>query len=215
MPLNVDLEPIEKLAGGRVHLTVVVPESGPVRTLCGITFGAGRFRRAREAADCRLCLRRREDDSFISGALFQHDMGSKLLEMSLAQAGQAPPRPRLTVLQGSAGVQDSPSPPADEAREVRPAEPPAKPDRASELPARIGEVRTRGFRRLSAEVLVTRGGAVVELSDGGEDAAITRVRADGPLTVTREGGDLLIQAGDVRVRVSGDIALDCSTNEEP
>jgi hypothetical protein len=97
------LESIRK-GRGKIHLTIPGPAGRPIETLCGIDFEAQEYEVVEEPANCRPCLRRRDDPSVISAAFFQHGAGSELLELSLARARERPqparaakaPRERVT-----------------------------------------------------------------------------------------------------------------------
>src|SRR5215469_12271364 len=86
MAVGIELEPVRRKTGGRVHLTPHVPDSGPVVTLCGQTFAEGTYEAADAEADCRNCLRRRDDPARVSSAFFESDVGAELLQRSLEQA---------------------------------------------------------------------------------------------------------------------------------
>src|SRR5215469_4302717 len=86
MAVGIELEPVRRKTGGRVHLTPHVPDSGPVTTLCGQTFPDGTYEATDAEADCRNCLRRRDDPARVSSAFFQSDVGAELLQRSLEQA---------------------------------------------------------------------------------------------------------------------------------
>src|ERR1700687_1459797 len=83
---NLRLESVQRKTGGRIHLTPRVPRSGPVTTLCGQPLAAGSFVAVERDADCTNCLRRSRDPSRISGAFFEQEEGSQLLQLSLEQA---------------------------------------------------------------------------------------------------------------------------------
>src|SRR6266545_834791 len=86
MAVGIELERLRRTSGGRVHLAPHVPASGPVVTLCGQTFAEGTYQRTEAEADCRNCLRRRDDPARVSSAFFQSDVGAELLQRSLEQA---------------------------------------------------------------------------------------------------------------------------------
>src|ERR1700687_6108988 len=103
---NLRLESVQRKTGGRIHLTPRVPRSGPVTTLCGQTLAAGSFVAVERDADCTNCLRRSRDPSRISGAFFEQEEGSQLLQLSLEPArarrpaGQAPAAPGKPIVRG-------------------------------------------------------------------------------------------------------------------
>src|SRR5215472_13990709 len=138
MAVGIVLEPVRRKTGGRIHLTPHVPDSGPVVTLCGQTFAEGTYEAATEEADCRNCLRRRDDPARVSSAFFQSDVGAELLQRSLEQARarqreerRAPPPP-------------PPAPAAEVGRAAprRPASRPA-PTRAEPPQPEVRELRSR------------------------------------------------------------------------
>jgi hypothetical protein len=90
------LESVRK-ARGKIHLTIPGPAGRPIETLCGIDFEAHEYEVVDEPANCRPCLRRRDDPSVISSAFFEHGAGSELLEMSLARARERPQPHRARV----------------------------------------------------------------------------------------------------------------------
>ncbi len=98
---NLRLESVQRKTGGRIHLTPRVPRTGPVTTLCGQTLAAGSFVAVERDADCTNCLRRSRDPSRISGAFFEQEEGSQLLQLSLEQArarrpaGKGPAAPSI------------------------------------------------------------------------------------------------------------------------
>src|SRR5262249_13546838 len=86
MAVGIELERVQRKSGGRIHLTPHVPDSGPAVTLCNQSFGEGTYRKTDEEADCRNCLRRRDDPARVSSAFFQSDVGAELLQRSLEEA---------------------------------------------------------------------------------------------------------------------------------
>src|SRR5215469_11783643 len=86
MAVRIELQSVRRKTGGRVHLTPHVPDSGPVTTLCNQTFAEGTYEASAAEADCRNCLRRRDDPGRVSSAFFQSDVGAELLLRSLEQA---------------------------------------------------------------------------------------------------------------------------------
>jgi hypothetical protein len=83
------LESVRK-GRGKIHLTIPGPAGRAIETLCGIDFEAHEYEVVDEPANCRPCLRRRDDPSVISSAFFEHGAGSELLEMSLTRARERP-----------------------------------------------------------------------------------------------------------------------------
>src|SRR2546428_11913378 len=117
---NLRLESLQRKTGGRIHLTPKVPRSGPVTTLCGKTLPAGSFVNVDRDPDCVNCLRRSRDPSRISGAFFEQEEGSQLLQLSLEQARARRPAGKT-------------SPSGKPIVRVLPPPPPAVPDRVGEL----------------------------------------------------------------------------------
>src|SRR2546428_11184371 len=123
---NLRLESLQRKTGGRIHLTPKVPRSGPVTTLCGKTLPAGSFVNVDRDPDCVNCLRRSRDPSRISGAFFEQEEGSQLLQLSLEQARARRPAGKT-------------SPSGKPIMRVLPPPPPPVPDR-------VGELVTSGFQ---------------------------------------------------------------------
>lgn len=183
---NLRLESVQRKTGGRIHLTPKVPRSGPVTTLCGQTLAAGSFAAVDREADCTNCRRRSLDPSRISGAFFEQDEGSKLLQLSLDQARARRP-----------AAKDAPAPgkPAKPILRVVPP-PPAIPDR-------IGELVTAGFKSAGEGVWRSPAGVLVRMRKQGRDWRFIELVFDGSTVATRQdGGGIKIRAGDVEVRPS-------------
>src|SRR5260370_3702823 len=109
---NLRLESVQRKTGGRIHLTPRVPRSGPVTTLCGQTLAAGSFVAVERDADCTNCLRRSRDPSRISGAFFEQEEGSQLLQLSLQQAPAPRPSGKGPAAPGQPIVLVLPTPPS-------------------------------------------------------------------------------------------------------
>lgn len=181
---NLRLESVQRKTGGRIHLTPKVPRSGPVTTLCGQTLDAGSFSAVDREADCTNCRRRSRDPSRISGAFFEQDEGSKLLQLSLEQA-----RARRPPGQGA----PAPGKPAKPVLRVVPP-PPTVPDR-------VGELVTAGFKAAGEGVWRSPAGVLVRMRKQGRDWRFVELVFDGSTVATRqEGGGIRIRAGDVEVR---------------
>jgi hypothetical protein len=184
MAAGIDLERLQRLSGGRVHLTPHVPDSGPVVSLCGQTLAEGTYRAAEAEADCRNCLRRAGDAGRVSSAFFQSDVGAELLQRSLEQARERranPPAPT----------------PARKPASSRPAAPPRQaPSRAAEERPRpaIRGVRSSGPLRATFEnVYVSPDGVIVRVAEG----AVSHVAFNGAVDVRRRDGVLTVRVGDV------------------
>lgn len=183
---GIELERVQRLTGGRVHLAPGVPETGDAVTLCGQRLRAGAYRTAEAEVDCRTCLRRRDDPGRISSAFFESDAGTELLERSLQEArarrdrGPAPAAGALPAAAGPAPM-STPPPPS-------PA-PPAPPGRPVIPELRSGTPLRRAFER----VWVSPEGVVIRTADG----SAQHVTFNGPADVRRRGGRLTIHLGDV------------------
>lgn len=182
--LNLRLESVQRKTGGRVHLTPKVPRSGPVTTLCGKTLPAGSFVAVDRDADCANCLRRSRDPSRISGAFFEQEEGSQLLQLSLEQARARRPA-------GKAPVSGKPI--------VRVLPPPPPP-----VPDRIGELITAGFKSAGEGLWRSPGGALVKMRRQGKDWLFAEVVFEGSMVATRQNEGIKLRAGDVEVRPTAD-----------
>src|SRR5437667_10991228 len=109
MAIRVQLQQVRKRSSRRVHLTVRVPDDGPVNTLCGQTYKPDEYDRTEDQADCKVCLRRQGNEAVVSSAFFNQDLGEELLRLSLQQAREKrpvaeraskakKPRPKLVVV---------------------------------------------------------------------------------------------------------------------
>jgi hypothetical protein len=187
MAVGIELEAVRRKTGGRVHLTPHVPDVGPVTTLCGQTLAEGTYEAATAEADCRNCLRRRDDPGLVSSAFFQSDAGAELLQRSLEQA-----RARRR--------EEPPAPPARERgrSEPRPAAPQPKPAPAPVKPARpqpeVRELRSRvALRQTFPDVYLSPEGVIMRVAGGG----VEHVTFNGAVDVRRRDGVLTIRIGDV------------------
>jgi len=186
---RIELEPVQRVSGGRVHLTPHVPESGPVVTLCGQTLRPGSYRAVEVEVDCRTCLRRRDDPGRVSSAFFQSDVGSELLERSLEQARarraqrSAEPAPAAPAAEAPAAASDrQPERPAARA----PATPPPAPAPAE---LRSGTPLRRAFENVS----ISPEGVLIRVAGG----AAQHVTFNGPVDLRRRGDRLTVRIGDV------------------
>jgi len=181
---NLRLESVQRKTGGRIHLTPRVPRSGPVTTLCGQTLAAGSFVAVERDADCTNCIRRSRDPSRISGAFFEQEEGSQLLQLSLEQA-----RARRPAGKG-------PATPAKPIVRVLPT-PPSIPDRA-------GELMTAGFKPAGEGLWRSPAGVLVRMRKQGRDWRFAELVFEGSIVATRQDGGIRVRAGDVEVRPTGD-----------
>ena len=187
---------------GRIHLTPIVPEDGPVHTLCGKELEGG-VEVTQDEADCQLCRRRQDDPAVLSSAFFRDDEGSRLLELSLEAAQRRREgRPDLKV------VPPSPPPPSRPRPQVPPQrrrEPEPAPE-AEAAPAPRGELDLSGLRLFSEDVYLTPAGVIVRMQGDRIAEVVTDAKAQ--LTRTREGwrarlGDLVLEErnGTVTARI--------------
>lgn len=197
MAVGIELERVRRKSGGRIHLTPHVPDAGPAMTLCNQSFAEGTFLKTDEEADCRNCLRRRDDPARISSAFFQSDVGSELLQRSLEEARtrraarSAPERvPPPAPVRARAAPPASPTPPPISPAPAAPVSPAA--------PA-VRELRSRTpLRRTFENVFTSPQGVIVRVS---KDGSVSHVTFDGPVDIRRRGGEITIRVGDVELEL--------------
>jgi hypothetical protein len=189
MAVGIELQRVRRTSGGRVHLTAHVPELGPVVTLCGQTFAEGTYRATDAQADCRNCLRRKDDAARVSSAFFQSDVGAELLQRSLEQARASRTR---TAPAPSPAKQGAGEPEPAVIRPL-PAPRPAAPRPDEEVPAIKGLRSRTPLRRTFENVYVSPDGVIVRVSDG----AVSHVAFNGPVDVRHRDGVLTVRVGDV------------------
>lgn len=208
MAVGIELERVRRKSGGRIHLTPHVPDSGAAVSLCNQTFAEGTYRKTDEEADCRNCLRRRDDPARVSSAFFQSDVGSELLQRSLEEArtrraarpspepAPAPSAAARTRVATPAPVRPAPVSPAP----VSPA--PAAPVSAAAPPVRELRSHTQ-LRKTFENVFTSPQGVIVRVS---RDGSVDHVTFDGPVDIRRRGAAITIRAGDVvlELDVAGD-----------
>jgi len=185
MALRIQLQQVRKRSSRRVHLTVRVPEDGPVSTLCGQTYKPDEYDRTEDEADCKVCLRRQGNEAVVSSAFFNQDLGEELLRLSLQQAREKRP-------QG-----DRPS----KSKKSRPklvVVPTAEP----EPPRVLGELELAGLKRVSDTVYLSPAGAIVRLRKQGASWQVEEVAFNGPATVARKGESVVVKLGDLRAELS-------------
>jgi hypothetical protein len=183
MAVGIELEQVRRKTGGRVHLTPHVPDSGPVVTLCGQTFPEGTYEATDAEADCRNCLRRRDDPARVSSAFFQSDVGAELLQRSLEQA-----RARQR--------EERSAPPAAERAPAEPRRPAPKPrpPRAAPPQPEVRELRSRTpLRQTFPGVYLSPEGVIVRVADG----RVEHVTFNGPVDLRQRDGVLTLRIGDV------------------
>lgn len=188
MPRGIELERVQRRSGGRIHLIPHVPESGVAVTLCEQRLAEGTYQATDAEADCRNCIRRKDDPARVSGAFFQSELGSELLERSLAQVRarglQGPGRARLqptpAVQQPVAGPEQEPTP--------VPAQPPVEPPQIAELRS------APPLRRAFENVYVSPSGVMLRL---GRDGSLAHVTFSGRIEIRRRGNELTVRIGDV------------------
>jgi hypothetical protein len=182
-----------------------------VQTLCERTFEAAEYMVTDLEASCAACLRRREDPSRLSNAMFGQDLGSKLLELSLSRARKRPEDqqaddraakadpPRLRVVPAEPRLARPPAKPAEEppAESAQPPPPPG-------LPKPAGLDLSR-FERLGRDQYRSPGGVVIRAvlrEGGGWDVA--EVEYDGEVRLEQlADGRVRIRIGDLRFEYSG------------
>jgi hypothetical protein len=183
MAVRIELEQVRRKTGGRVHLTPHVPDSGPVVTLCGQTFAEGTYEATDAEADCRNCLRRRDDPARVSSAFFQSDVGAELLQRSLEQA-RARQREEPRPPSAPEGGRGEPRPPGRKPAPPRPE--PRQPE--------VRELRSRtALRSTFPDVYLSPEGVIVRVAGGG----VEHVTFNGAVDVRRRDGVLTIRVGDV------------------
>ena len=206
MAVGIELERVRRKSGGRIHLTPHVPDSGPAVTLCNQSFAEGTFLKTDEEADCRNCLRRRDDPARVSSAFFQSDVGSELLQRSLEEARsrratrsepeRAAPPPAPARIQAAKPATPPPPPkaPAPPVSAGAPAASAGAPPAGAGAPA-IRELRSRTpLRRTFENVFTSPQGVIVRVS---KDGSVSHVTFNGPVDIRRRGGEITIRAGDV------------------
>lgn len=190
MAVGIELERVRRKSGGRIHLTPHVPDSGPAVTLCNQSFAEGTYRKTDEEADCRNCLRRRDDPARVSSAFFQSDVGSELLQRSLEEARTrraTRPTPERTAAP-SAATQTGAAAPA-------PTAPAPTPAPVSSAAPALRELRSHiPLRKTFENVFTSPQGVIVRVS---QDGSLSHLTFDGPVDVRRRGGRITIRAGDV------------------
>ena len=181
------LQSVRKPKAKKTHLTVPAPDSADVRTLCGVEMKSGDYELVEGDADCQPCLRKRGNRAFISSAYFAQDAGTRLLEMSVAQAragrskAKAKPRPA-------------------------PASPPSKPRRepaASQGPGQE-QLSALGIERLEAagsKVYRSPAGVLVRVQQDSRGWSIAEVTFDGPARVSRGRSGTTCRLGDLELIV--------------
>lgn len=182
---NLRLESVQRKTGGRVHLTPKVPRSGPVTTLCGKTLPAGSFLTVDLDADCANCLRRSRDPSRISGAFFEQEEGTQILQLSLDQARARRPAGKDERAPGKPLVRVLPPPP-----------PP--------VPDRVGELVTAGFKSAGEGLWRSAAGVLVRMRKQGGDWRFAELVFEGSTVATRQDEGIKLRAGDVEVRPAAD-----------
>ena len=69
---------------------MLADQTRPVETLCERHFEPSEYELTDLEPSCAACLRRREDPSRLSNAMFGSDLGARLLELSLALEAHRP-----------------------------------------------------------------------------------------------------------------------------
>src|SRR2546428_9636569 len=164
---SLGLESLQRKAGGRIHLTAKAPRSGPVPPLCGKTLPAGSFVNVDRDPDCVNCLRRSRDPSRISGAFFEQEEGSQLLQLSLEQARARRPAGKT-------------SPSGKPIMRVLPPPPPPVPDR-------VGELVTSGFKSAGEGLWGSAAGVLVGVGKPGPGLGFAEPGFQGSTGANRQG----------------------------
>ena len=198
---------------GVVHLTVRADAERTVLTLCERSFAPGEFTVTEEEPTCAACLRRRDDPSRISNALFEQDLGSKLLELSLANARKRPEDqqaddraaraapPRLTVVPSEARTPreqaDSQARAGNSAKRPEAPPPVAAPEVSGLDLSRFEKVGRDLYRSPHGVTL-----RLVKRDDGTWDVAA--IDHDGEVRLEQlADGRVRLKIGDVRLEYSG------------
>lgn len=189
MPRGIELERVKRRSGGRIHLIPHVPESGVAVTLCEQRLAAGTYQATDAEADCRNCLRRKDDPARVSGAFFQSELGSELLERSLAEI-------RARAQQPPAGPRFQPAPAVQRPEASPEHEPISAPSQPSAEPVpHIAEVRSAPpLRRAFENVYISPSGVMLRL---GRDGRLAHVTFNGRIDIRRRGPELTVRIGDV------------------
>jgi hypothetical protein len=189
--MQLELERVQRNTGGRIHLTPHVPDDGAVSTLCGQQFAAGSYHGTEEAADCRNCIRRKDDPARISSAFFQSEAGGELLQLSLARARERREE-----------RQSRPSPPVEE-RPAPPRPPPPRPEPPA--PARMPEIRelrsAPAIRQTFENVYQSPAGVILRLA---RDGTLSEVAFNGPMDLRRRRDRITLRVGDVELELRND-----------
>ena len=176
-----------------------VEDGKPVETLCERIFEAGDYAVTELGATCTTCLRRQQDPSRISNAMFGHDLGTRLLELSLTQPRK---RPEDEVADERAARAEPPQ------LRVVPAEPRLPPaerpgDRERPRPAGLD---LQGFEQVGRDEYRSPGGVLVRIlkrEGGGWD--IAEVEHDGQARLEQlADGRVRVRIGDLQFEYSGD-----------
>jgi len=193
-----------------VHLTVRADPGVPVQTLCERHFDAEEYELTDLVPTCAACLRRRDDPSRLSNAMFEQDLGSRLLELSLTNARKRPEDqraddkaaraqpPRLRVISTAPAV-----PPT--AAESHAATPVAAPPAVEKRPQPAGLDLT-DFEEVGKDRYRSPGGVlirVVHRSGGGWD--VSEVDFEGEAGIEQlADGRVRVRIGDLRFEYTGD-----------
>ena len=189
-----------------------VEDGKPVETLCERIFEAGDYAVTELGATCTTCLRRQQDPSRISNAMFGHDLGTRLLELSLTQprkrpedevaderAARAEP-PRLRVVPAEPRL-----PPAEGPGDRERRDGPLREEPGRERPRPAG-LDLQGFEQVGRDEYRSPGGVLVRIlkrEGGGWD--IAEVEHDGQARLEQlADGRVRVRIGDLQFEYSGD-----------
>jgi hypothetical protein len=187
-----------------VHLTVLADAARPVETLCERRFEPAEYELTDLEPSCAACLRRREDPSRLSNAMFGSDLGARLLELSLSNAPKRPEDARADERAAAA------EPPRLRVITTEPAGREAPPEPAA--PPKTGRPRPMGldlaaFEDLGGGRYRSPGGVVlrvVKRDGGGWDVAEVEFAGATGLEQLADGR-VRVKIGDLRFEYTGDI----------
>jgi hypothetical protein len=169
-----------------------------VITLCGQTFAEATYRATGEEADCRNCLRRKDDAGRVSSAFFQSDVGAELLQRSLEQAksrrSERPARPAPPPAAAPPSGDRGEPPRTGRPEVVRP-DAPAR----GEVPAIRGLRSRTPLRPTFENVYVSPQGVIIRVGEG----AVRHVAFDGAVDIRSRDGVVTVRVGDVVVEFEG------------
>jgi hypothetical protein len=203
--LDLELYRVRK-GRGVVHLTVRADSGQPVETLCERHFEADEYELTDLEPTCAACLRRSEDPSRLSNAMFGQDLGARLLELSLSSAPKRPEDQQADEKAARA------QPPRLRVISTAPAEPAGA--RASQTPAppaivkrpRPAGLDLAAFEEMGNDRYRSPGGVlirVVKRAGGGWDVSEVDFEGEAGLEQLPDGR-VRVRIGDLRFEYAGD-----------